>query len=60
MKKGSWLQLHTGRGMGLYKREGNGVLTELFNMILDSEVMSHACGKSVLVPILKNKGDVQL
>ena len=36
-----------------------GWLTELFNRILDGERMPEEWRKSVLVPIFKNKGDVQ-
>ncbi|KAF3699103.1 hypothetical protein EXN66_Car014790 [Channa argus] len=36
-----------------------GFLTSLFNKILDSEKMPEDWRRSVLVPIFKNKGDVQ-
>ena len=34
-------------------------LTRLFNRILESEKMAEERRKSILVPIFKNKGDVQ-
>ena len=36
-----------------------GLLTRLFNKILESERMPEEWRLSVLVPIFKNKGDVQ-
>ena len=43
----------------MLRRDGSGVLTRLFNKILESERMPEEWRLSVLVPIFKNKGDVQ-
>ena len=41
------------------RRDGCNFLTGLFNRILDSENMLEEWRISVMVPIFKNKGDVQ-
>ncbi|KAK3535468.1 hypothetical protein QTP70_016891 [Hemibagrus guttatus] len=52
---------HPGGGLEVSRRGSSGAafLTSLFNRVLESEMMPEEWRSSVLVPIFKNKGDVQ-